>query len=276
MKTAIEQQDEIHRSQERQQQQPVARPLSGSYLDTALDKHGFADESTDVDSDADLLLIHGGGNDDDYDISAEDEETLSFFLGPPSDALKKQINEIDLSMKDGKDGKDGDGDEVMEIRRGSIKMTSRRQHTEEKNVQQSVQDSLFLQLAGFNGADGKKKTLNDIILEKLAVHEHRLEEEEQEEAQQQQMQDVDESRVQVLKPPRSKLSRRVVRAYKKIGTIMEKYKNGKVPKLFKIIPTLEDWEEVLYLTRPDKWPPTALFRATKIFMNGPRKDVCVT
>jgi essential nuclear protein 1 len=30
-----------------------------------------------------------------------------------------------------------------------------------------------------------------------------------------------------------------------------------VPKAFKIIPNLKNWEEVLYLTDPDSWTPHA-------------------
>lgn len=30
-----------------------------------------------------------------------------------------------------------------------------------------------------------------------------------------------------------------------------------VPKAFKIIPNLSNWEEVLYLTEPDNWSPHA-------------------
>lgn len=34
---------------------------------------------------------------------------------------------------------------------------------------------------------------------------------------------------------------------------------GKIPKAFKIIPNLRNWEEVLWLTDPDEWSPHAMF-----------------
>ena len=34
-----------------------------------------------------------------------------------------------------------------------------------------------------------------------------------------------------------------------VGALLGRYKSGKVPKAFKIIPKLTNWEEVLYLTR---------------------------
>ena len=37
---------------------------------------------------------------------------------------------------------------------------------------------------------------------------------------------------------------KVVEVYKSVGKIMSRYKAGKVPKAFKIIPNLKNWEEV--------------------------------
>ena len=35
-----------------------------------------------------------------------------------------------------------------------------------------------------------------------------------------------------------------------------------------MIPSLTEWEEVLYLTRPDTWTPQAMYAATKIFASN--------
>jgi len=48
----------------------------------------------------------------------------------------------------------------------------------------------------------------------------------------------DEDRVPEGLPPK------VVEVYKSVGKIMSRYKAGKVPKAFKIIPNLKNWEEV--------------------------------
>ena len=50
--------------------------------------------------------------------------------------------------------------------------------------------------------------------------------------------------------------------------ILSRYKSGKLPKPFKIIPTLPQWEELLAITRPEAWTPNACYEATKIFVSG--------
>ena len=40
-----------------------------------------------------------------------------------------------------------------------------------------------------------------------------------------------------------------------------------MPKPFKIIPTLPQWEEILALTRPETWSPNACYEATRIFVS---------
>lgn len=37
---------------------------------------------------------------------------------------------------------------------------------------------------------------------------------------------------------------KVVAVYKGVGQIMKRYSAGKIPKAFKIIPKLQNWEEV--------------------------------
>ena len=56
---------------------------------------------------------------------------------------------------------------------------------------------------------------------------------------------------------------KVVAAYKKLGTVMKTYKSGKLPKAFKIIPQVANWEELLFLTQPDSWSPHSTYEATK-------------
>ena len=51
----------------------------------------------------------------------------------------------------------------------------------------------------------------------------------------------DEDRIPEGLPPK------VVEVYKSVGKIMSRYKAGKVPKAFKIIPNLKNWEEVGFL-----------------------------
>jgi essential nuclear protein 1 len=42
------------------------------------------------------------------------------------------------------------------------------------------------------------------------------------------------------------LDERVVSMYKSIKQILQKYRSGKLPKAFKVIPNLQNWEQVQY------------------------------
>lgn len=66
----------------------------------------------------------------------------------------------------------------------------------------------------------------------------------------------------------SNLDPKIIAAYKSIGQLMRTYKSGKVPKAFKIIPQVANWEELLYLTKPEQWSPNATNEATKIFASN--------
>nr|CCC90918.1 putative bystin [Trypanosoma congolense IL3000] len=58
---------------------------------------------------------------------------------------------------------------------------------------------------------------------------------------------------------------RVARVYNAIGTILKNYTSGKVPKAFKVLPNIKNWEQLLMLTRPHEWSPHATYQATRIF-----------
>eukprot|EP00977_Amphora_coffeiformis_P001852 scaffold353_cov185-Amphora_coffeaeformis.AAC.80 len=96
----------------------------------------------------------------------------------------------------------------------------------------------------------ERRTLADIIMEKIEQKERAdagLLEEEDDEPQ---------------LPPK------VVEVYTEIGKLLSRYRSGKLPKAFKVIPSLSNWEDVLYLTRPDMWTPQAMFQATRIFASN--------
>ena len=64
------------------------------------------------------------------------------------------------------------------------------------------------------------------------------------------------------------LEDKVVSVFKGVGKILSKYRSGRLPKAFKVIPSLSNWEEILYLTDPDKWTAAAMFQATRIFASN--------
>jgi len=99
-----------------------------------------------------------------------------------------------------------------------------------------------------------KRTLADIIMDKLTEKKTEID-----------SQCSDATQQAVEKP---QLDPRVVDMYKTIGDILSKYRSGKLPKAFKVVPRLNHWEYVLHLTNPDKWSAAAVFQATRIFSSS--------
>lgn len=64
------------------------------------------------------------------------------------------------------------------------------------------------------------------------------------------------------------LDPKVIEVYRGVGQLLQRYTSGKVPKAFKIIPALANWEEVLYLTSPEAWSPLAMYSATRLFASN--------
>lgn len=64
----------------------------------------------------------------------------------------------------------------------------------------------------------------------------------------------------------SSLDPAVVDLYKQIGIVLSKYTSGKLPKAFKTIPALGNWEQLLQLTRPERWSSAAVYEATRLFV----------
>ena len=108
------------------------------------------------------------------------------------------------------------------------------------------------------GGEGgpERLTLADMIMEKIAEKEA----EERGETMDDQNANGDDGFDEL--PPK------VVEVYTDIGKILSRYTSGKLPKAFKVIPSLSNWEQVLYLTRPDLWTPQAMFAATRIFASN--------
>lgn len=67
---------------------------------------------------------------------------------------------------------------------------------------------------------------------------------------------------------RSRLDPKIIEVYTGVGEYLSHFTSGKIPKAFKIIPTLGNWEEILYLTHPDTWTPAAMFAAVRLFSSN--------
>ncbi|RIA88207.1 Bystin-domain-containing protein [Glomus cerebriforme] len=99
----------------------------------------------------------------------------------------------------------------------------------------------------------ERKTLADLIMEKMEKIE---------------LQNLVKDNTSDVTYQSPSINPKVVEVYTKVGTLLSRYKSGKLPKAFKIIPSLSNWEEILYLTHPENWTPHATFQATRIFVSN--------
>ncbi|KAI1325502.1 Bystin-domain-containing protein [Xylariaceae sp. FL0255] len=99
---------------------------------------------------------------------------------------------------------------------------------------------------------GTSTNLADLILARIAEHE------------------AGQDRADAVGPVDEdyELSPKVVEVYTKIGVFLSRYKSGKLPKPFKILPTVPHWEDIIQLTKPDQWTPNAVLAATRIFISS--------
>ncbi|XP_068125582.1 bystin [Hyperolius riggenbachi] len=64
------------------------------------------------------------------------------------------------------------------------------------------------------------------------------------------------------------LDPRLIEMYKGVKEVLSTYRSGKLPKAFKVVPALANWEEILYITEPEKWTAAAMYQATRIFSSN--------
>lgn len=101
--------------------------------------------------------------------------------------------------------------------------------------------------------DEPKETLADKIMAKVR---------EKELAENGPQKPEDEKPEGVMLPPK------VIEVYQRVGELLTRYRSGKLPKVFKMIPSLKNWEDVLYVTQPDSWTPNAVYEATRLFVSN--------
>lgn len=99
-----------------------------------------------------------------------------------------------------------------------------------------------------------RKTINELILEAITEKQTEL---------QSQFSNAE---------PKLGLDERVVDVFRGVAKVLAVYRSGKIPKAFKIIPTLENWEEILTITEPDRWSAAAMYMATRIFSSNLKEN----
>lgn len=135
---------------------------------------------------------------------------------------------------------------------------------DEDDYEEPPEDDTFYETIEVDEADEKalelfmnensksRRTLADIIMEKLKEHETEVA-----------TLFSDAGSVQM-----ADLDPKVVEMYRGVKKVLSRYRSGKLPKAFKIIPALSNWEQVLYLTDPDSWSSAAMYQATRIFASN--------
>jgi len=137
------------------------------------------------------------------------------------------------------DSDDEDDDELLEAELEEV-----------DNIEITEEDERELSLF-MPTSSSSRRTLADIIMDKIK---------EKEEAK--------EANAVEEEAESSGLDPKIVQVYTDVGSYLGQYSSGKIPKPFKIIPTLKAWEHMLYLTVPEKWSPNAMFYATKMFASS--------
>uniref|UniRef100_A0A2M3Z4Z4 Putative cell adhesion complex protein bystin n=1 Tax=Anopheles braziliensis TaxID=58242 RepID=A0A2M3Z4Z4_9DIPT len=108
-------------------------------------------------------------------------------------------------------------------------------------------------LAMFQNKDGTRtRTLADLIMDKITEKQTEI---------QTQFSDNGSLKMEEIDP-------RVREMYEGVRDVLKRYRSGKIPKAFKIIPKLRNWEQFLYLTEPHNWSAAAMFQATRAFSSG--------
>jgi len=121
----------------------------------------------------------------------------------------------------------------------------------------SAEDEKMLNL--FMSTDKNKKctTLDEVIKKKLGILDEAMPDDHG---------DVHNNLSEVVK--KSNLAPELQSLFEHVGIVMSKYRAGKFPKAFRQIPMLRDWEEALWLTKPEKWSSASVMQATKIFASS--------
>jgi essential nuclear protein 1 len=149
-----------------------------------------------------------------------------------------QVNSVKQTFSLG-DSDDEDEDDLLEAELEEV-----------ENIEITEEDERELSMF-MPASTSSRRTLADIIMEKIK---------EKEEAKQQ-------TAVQE-EAENSGVDPKIVQVYTDVGSYLAQYTSGKIPKPFKIIPTLKNWEHMLYLTVPEKWTANAMFYATKMFASS--------
>ncbi|GAB4821947.1 hypothetical protein N2152v2_008993 [Parachlorella kessleri] len=155
-----------------------------------------------------------------------------------------------------KQGGEGDSDSEAGVSDDEFDDSRWQQEYDEELEELGVEDEAALAaFMAHQGAGAKQRTLSEMILDKIRQAQ-------QDKGLTEIPRDAEEGPVPIGLDPK------VVEVYRGVGKLLSRYTAGKVPKAFKIIPSLTNWEEVLFLTEPESWTPHAVYQATRMFVSN--------
>ncbi|KAJ0392672.1 hypothetical protein P43SY_006951 [Pythium insidiosum] len=144
-----------------------------------------------------------------------------------------------LDEDDDMDADDYEGEDLVRINDGYVEEIEMDEEDEEV-------------LANFMMGAPERRTLADIIMDKIYEKEAR------------DRGDMDDE----MDEHAGQFDPKIVEVYSGVGKLLQRYTSGKLPKAFKVVPSLTNWEEILWLTSPDKWSPHAMWAATRLFASN--------
>jgi len=124
------------------------------------------------------------------------------------------------------------------------------QKYDDKEIMVNDDDDLAVKMF-MKPISGKTRTLGDIIYDKIMEKKTEID-----------TQFTDDTQVAKDVDPK------VQELYKEVGILFSKYRSGKIPKAFKMLPQFRNWEQLLYLTNPDGWSAAGMYQATRIFASN--------
>ena len=172
-----------------------------------------------------------------------------FFICILINCIQGPSNEYDDDDNDANDDGDNDYDDdnedLIEFDDGFIKGSNNINEDEEALVEKFLHANRY-----------ESRNLADIIMEKLK--------------EKKEIQLDDESTIQRNDNDDNsfQIPAKVVEVYTAVGKMLHHYRSGKLPKALKMLPHLKNWEQVLWLTRPDEWSPAATYASTRIFASN--------
>ncbi|MEE6508394.1 hypothetical protein FKM82_020872 [Ascaphus truei] len=173
------------------------------------------------------------------------QEELEAEHGPVSGAPREKTTV--LGSKSRADGSDSEDDEWPSLE----KAAKLDQGSYSEAVEVDPEDERAIEMFMTKNPP-LRRTLADIIMEKITEKQT----------------EVDTMMSEVSGRPMPQLDPRVLEVYKGVKEVLSSYRSGKLPKAFKIVPALSNWEQILYITEPETWTAAAVYQATRIFSSN--------